>query len=209
MKSNCIECNGRKYILVQKKWRPCVCLIEHRRLVFYRKANIPILFYKYTWSDFLKDFPKMKVHVKSIAKIVERIKNKNIPKKYLYIKGDSGSGKQALISLILKDIINLSMQCRFVSIDELIAMEFDNEQKEEREKIYTQYSVVCLRLGTVIQNKYARYVLEKFYQTRRNNNLYCIFTSRVDVESMKGLYGMEMSKIMDDSRRVLKIGMAR
>src|SRR3990167_4027662 len=190
----CNKCQDRKYILQNAKWKPCECLLEHRMISKYQKSRIPPFFYSYTWNDLLKDFPTLIAKVKLCQRLVKKIKQGHRAK-FVYVQGQSNSGKQALISLILKEFIHLNMSCRLVNLDELVQMEFDKEQKDELKRIYEVYDVVCLRLGTVLEHKYVRYVLEKFYNTRKNANKYGIFTSRLDMETKQGLYGQEMSRI--------------
>ena len=108
---------------------------------------------------------------------------------------------------MLKEFINADMSCKLISLDELIQMQFNNEDKEEVRNIYENYDIVCLRIGTVVDHSYSRYVLEKFYNSRKNNNKYGLFTSRLDMDKSQGLYGKEICKIINDGRRIIKIEM--
>lgn len=203
---NCKKCEDRKHILVSGRYVPCDCLIEHRIISSYQKSKIPPFFYNYTWMDFLQHYPNMKKTARLCKKIIKRIKQQK-KVKFVYIKGESNSGKMALISMFLKEFIGARMTCKLVSLDEIIKMEFDKEEKTELQRIYDFYDVVCLRIGTVMEHSYARPVLEKFYTQRKNNNKYAMFSSRLDLEKSQGLYGIEFAKIINDGRRILKIKM--
>lgn len=205
-KYNCNKCEDRKYTIHNGKYIDCVCLKQLKMQNKYNEANIPPIFRDYSWSDFFKDFPKMRYVWKLCKTILKKVK-KQERCKFLYIMGEGHSGKQAFISLILKEFINAGLSCKFVSLNELIQMEFNKEDKSELNRIYATYDVVCLRLGTVINHGYARFVLEKFYSTRRNNKKYGIFTSRVDVGANANIYGLEMKKLVRDGRRILKVSM--
>ena len=202
--SRCEKCNDRKYIIVNGKWQDCLCLLQLKLRRKYELANIPKIFQEYGWSDFFKDFPRTK-RLRTLCKKILRKVKRNKKCKFLYITGDTNSGKQAFVSLLLKEFIVLNLTCKFVSLSDLIQMEFSKEEKDE--KIFNYYDIVCLRMGTVIEHKYARFVLEKFYTSRRNNRKYCIITSRIDISTKSNIYGLEMSKLVNDGRKFLKVRM--
>lgn len=127
--------------------------------------------------------------------------------KLIYVLGEAQSGKQAFTCLLLKEFIGAGMSAKFVSLDDLIQMEFDKERREELETIYNECDVVCLRIGTVKEHSYTRYVLEKFINSRKNNEKYAIITSRLDMESNAGLYGKEVCSILSDGRKSCRIEM--
>ena len=202
--TKCELCLNRKYVLKNGKWNPCKCLLAQRKLILYARSNIPHVFHNYTWSDFFNHHNKMKNIAPLCKSVVKKVKAKERCK-YLYVQGNSNSGKQSLVSLLLKEFIDANLTTKFISLDDLIKMEFDKDNQEELRKIYTQYDVVSLRIGTVMEHSYARYVLEKFYNDRRNRNLYGIFTSRLGIEENESLYGIEMKTLMSDGRRIHKI----
>ena len=203
---NCDKCQDRKYILIQNKWKPCSCLIDARKLLKYNQSGVLPYFYEYTWIDFLKNYPNMKSISKICKVIISKIKTKS-RLKFMYIQGDANSGKQALIALLFKEFINEGLSTKIISLNELIQMEFDKEEKYILSDIYCKYDVVCLRIGTIIEHSYARPIIEKFFNTRKNYNKYAIITSRLDIESKQGLYGIEVAKFLCDGRRVFKIRM--
>ena len=200
----CKKCQGRKYILVNKKWKPCDCLLDQKKIMRYQRSSIPPLFHNYTWQDFLRIYPNSANSVKVCRSVIKKVLQKQRVK-FMYIRGDSNTGKQTLVSLILKEFINKNVPCKNISLHDLIQMEFNREDKDELYDIYNKYDVVCLRIGPVTKHSHARIVLEKFYTTRKNNNKYGIFTSRLKIENNQGFYGMEMSKIINDGRRIKKI----
>ncbi len=207
-KYNCERCEDRKYVLHHGRWVACRCLKKLKLMNRYAEANIPPIFREYTWTDLFRDFPHSRKYWRICTGILKKVK-KNEKAKFLYIRGNGQSGKQALVSLLLKDFINDGISCKFISLHDMIQMEFDKESRDELDRIYNHYKVVCLRLGTVMQHKMSRYVLEKFYNARRNNNLYAIFTSRLDISKDSNSYGIELKKLIKDGRRVLKIKMGK
>lgn len=204
--SECKKCCDRKYILVAQKWRACDCLLELRKKSIYSKCGIPDFFVSYSWGDFLKDYSKMSNIVRLLKKMVDKVASGH-KIKVICIKGESQSGKQALSYLLLKEFITINLTARFISIDDMIQMEFDKERRAELNAIYEKIDVVCLRMGTAMEHTYIRYVLEKFINSRKNNNKCSIITTRLDIESNAGLYGKDVAKILCDGRRAFNIVM--
>lgn len=202
----CKACNDRKYVLVLEKWRPCKCLLESRTRHIYQHAGIPPFFINYTWGDFIKDFKKMSNIVRSANKWVKQVKS-GYRIKLIHVLGEALSGKQAFTCLLLKEFIAAGFTAKFVNLDELIQLEFDKERRDELDYIYNTCDVVCLRIGTVKEHSYTRYVLEKFINSRKNNNKHAIITSRLDMESNMGLYGKEVCSTLTDGRKSAKVVM--
>jgi DNA replication protein DnaC len=202
----CKLCNDRKYVLVIDKWRPCNCLLEFRKQHVYQHAGIPPFFISYTWGDFMKDNKKMSNIVKLAKAVISKVKSGQRIK-LMYILGEAQSGKQAFTCLLLKEYIGIGLSAKFINLDDLIQMEFDKERRDELEFIYNQCDVVCLRIGTVKEHGYTRYVIEKFINARKNNNKLAIITSRIDIETNAGLFGKEVSTMLNDGRKAHKIVM--
>ena len=202
----CKICGDRKYVLVLEKWRPCQCLIESRKLHKYHTSGIPPFFVNYTWGDFLKDYKKM-TNAYKISKIWVKAAKKRSHLKLLFVLGEAQSGKQAFTCLLLKDFVDAGLTARLIGLDELIQLEFDKDRREELEDIYETCDIVVLRIGTVKEHSYTRYVLEKFINCRKNNNKYGVITSRLDMESNHGLYGKTVCNMLTDGRRAVKIEM--
>jgi hypothetical protein len=204
--SKCKICSDRKYVLVEDKWRPCKCLLEFRKKHIYQQAGIPPFFITYTWGDYKQDHDKMNSIVRIAIKCVGKVKAGH-KIKLMYIIGEAQTGKQAFTCLLLKEFIDAGLSAKFVSLDDLIQMEFDKERREELEYIYNQCDVVCLRIGTVKEHSYTRYVLEKFINCRKNNNKHAIITSRLAMEDNCGLYGKEICSVLTDGRRSYRVEM--
>ena len=202
----CNICNGRKYVLVLDKWRPCSCLLEFKKQHIYHQAGIPPFFVNYTWGDFLKDYKRMSNVVKFAKACVEKVKAGH-KIKLIFVQGEAQSGKQAFTYLLLKEFMGVGLSAKFVSLDDLIQWEFDKEKRHVLEDIYTNCDVVCLRIGTIKEHSYTRYVLEKFINSRKNNNKHSIITSRLNMESNAGLYGKEVCNILTDGRKSCSITM--
>lgn len=206
----CRYCDGRKFVKSADtgRWVPCECLRSYRLERAYEDCRIPPVFWRYTWSDFADQFPRMRNVLKGSRKLVEYVAGPGKSGRFLYVVGEAESGKQALAVLFLKDFIAKGLRCKMVSLDELIEMGFDRERRHELDGICGgEYDVVCLRLGTVQQHSYARIMLERFYNARRQAGRYAMFTARVDVEGSAGLYGQEMAKVFSDNRRIIKMVM--
>ena len=202
----CKKCNDRKYILVLEKWRPCECLLESRKAHKYHHAGIQPFFVSYTWGDWIKDHRKMSHNYKLSQICVKRAK-KRLHIKLMFVLGDALSGKQSFTCLMLKDFIDAGLTARFINLDELIQLEFDKDRREELEYIYNECDMVCVRVGTIKEHSYTRYVLEKFINSRKNNNKYGIITSRLDMETNAGAFGKEVCSMISDGRRAIKIEM--
>ena len=189
-----------------EKWKPCKCLLEFKKLHIYKQAGIPPFFITYTWGEFIKDYKKMSRNYKISKACVEAAK-KHRRMKLMFILGEAQSGKQAFTCLMLKDFIAAGLTAKFITLDELIQLEFDKDRREELKDIYEECDIVCLRIGTIKEHSYTRYVLEKFINARKNNNKYGIITSRLDMETNAGLFGKEVCAMMSDGRRAIKIEM--
>lgn len=207
MQGRCDLCDNRRYVLKGKKWIPCRCLDNHRRARTYKDAGIAPIFWEYTWTDFQSGYPQLTNPMGAAKKIVGYVTGTGQSKRFAYVVGSSGGGKQAFVSLLLKEFVGKGLSCAMVSLDELIELCFDRDSRDRLRDLHEVIDVVCVRIGTVTSHSWARVALERFYNARRNAEKYAIFTSRMEIEKSEGLYGIEMAKVFGDLRRVIRITM--